>query len=57
MDNIAFIDEENTPTIHQDQEDYDERCDTSDTSQVETSFIEPDTTEPTSTLRLRQTVK
>ena len=45
--------------VHQDdEEDYDERYDTPDTSRVdETSFIEPDTTEATSTLRLRQKVK
>ena len=44
--------------IYQDEEDYDGRCDTPDTSRIdETSFIEHDTTEPTSTLRLRQKVK
>ena len=57
MDNIAFIDEENIPMIHQDEEDYDERYDTLGTSRVETLFIETDTTEPTLTLRLRQKVK
>ena len=44
--------------IYQDEEDYDGRYDTPDTSRIdETSFIEHDTTEPTSTLRLRQKVK
>ena len=59
MENPTFVDEENIPMVHQDnEEDYDERYDTPDTSRVdETSFIEPDTTEATSTLRLRQKVK
>ena len=56
MDNIAFIDEEYIPMVHQDDEDYDNYR-TPDTSRIETSFIEPDTTELTSTLRLRQKVK
>ena len=56
MDNLAFVDEENIPMVH-DEEDYDERYDTPNASRVdETSFIE-DTTELTSTLRLRQKVK
>ena len=51
MDNLAFLDEENIPMVH-DEEDYDERYDTPNASRVdETSFIE-DTTELTSTLRL-----
>ena len=43
--------------VHQD-DDYDNYV-TLDTSRIddETSFIEPDTTEATSTLRLRQKVK
>ena len=59
MENPTFVEEENIPMVHQDNEkDYDERYDTPDTSRVdETSFIEPDTTEATSTLRLRQKVK
>ena len=59
MENPTFVEEENIPMVHQDnEEDYDERYDTPDTSRVdETSFIEPDTTEATSTLRLRQKVK
>ena len=57
MDNPTFVDEENIPMVHQD-EDYDNYV-TLDTSRIddETSFIEPDTTEATSTLRLRQKVK
>ena len=57
MDNPIFVDEENVPMVHQDDEDYDEYR-TPDTSRVETSFIEPtDATEPTSTLRQRQKVR
>ena len=56
MDNPTFVDEENIPMVHQD-EDYDD-YNTSNTSRIdETSFIEPDATEATSTLRLRQKVK
>ena len=51
-----FVDEEDMPMVHQDDEDYDNYR-TPDTSRIETSFIESDTTEPTSTLRLRQKVK
>ena len=58
MDNIAFIDEENIQMIHQQDEDYDERYDTPNTSRIdETSFIAPNTTEATSTLRLREKLK
>ena len=56
MDNIAFVDEENIPMVHQDEEDYDD-YNTLDTSRVEASFIEHDAIEPTSTLRLRTKVK
>ena len=56
MENPTFIDEENIPMVQ--DEDYDERYDTPNTSRIdETSLIEPDTTEATSTLRLRQEVK
>ena len=56
MDNPTFIDEEDIPMVHQDEVYDDYR--TPDTSRVdETSFIEPDATEATSTLRLRQKVK
>ena len=54
MDNLGF-EEENIPLVLQD-DDNDYR--TPDTSRVdETSFIEPDATEATSTLRLRQRLK
>ena len=50
-----FADKEYIPLIQ--EEDYD-NCGTPNTSRVdETSFIEPDTTEATSTLRLNQKVK
>ena len=56
MDNPRCIDEEVIPLVHQDQ-DYDE-YNTPNTSRVdETSFIESDAMEATSTLRLRQKVK
>ena len=51
-----FVDEEDIPMVHQDDEDY-ENYRTPDTSRIEPSFREPDTTEPTSTLSLRQKVK
>ena len=57
MDNPTFVDEETIPMINQDEDYYDDYR-TPDTSRVdETSFTEPATTEPTSTLRLRQKVK
>ena len=57
MEKPTFIDEENIPMIHQDDDDYDD-YNTPNTSRVgETSFIEPDATEATSTLQLRQKVK
>ena len=50
-----FVDEETIPMVHQ-NEDYDE-YNTPNTSRIEeTSFTEPDTTEATSTLQLRQKV-
>ena len=56
MDNPTFIDEEDIPMVHQD-DDYDE-YNTPDTSRIdETSFIEPDAIKATSTLPLRQKVK
>ena len=55
MDNPRFIDEEDIWLIDQD-DDYD--YNTPNTSRIdETSFTVPDTTEATSTLRLRQKVK
>ena len=56
MDNPMFVDEEDIPMVHQD-EDYDD-YNTPNTSRIdETSFTEPDATEATSTLQLRQKVK
>ena len=56
MDNRTFVDEETTGMVHQD-EDYDE-YNTPNTNRVdETPFMEPDNTEATSTLQLRQKVK
>ena len=58
MDNPTFIDEEDIPMVHQDEEDYDDNYSTPDTSRVETSFIELDTQEKaTLTLLLKQKVK
>ena len=55
MDNPRFIDDETIPLVQ--DEDYDD-YNRPDTSRVnETSFTEPDTTEVTSTLKLRQKVK
>ena len=49
MDNPRFVDEETAPLVDEDYDDYN----TPNTSRVdETSFMEPDTTETTSTLRL-----
>ena len=58
MENPSFTDEENIPLVNQgdDEEDYDERYDTPNTSTVdERSFTVP--TETISTLRLRQILK
>ena len=55
MDNPRFVDEETIPLVQ--DEDYDD-YNTPNTSSVDdTSFTEPDTTEATSTLQLRQKVK
>ena len=54
MDNLTFVNDENIPLVQQEEEDYDERYDTPDTSRVEDEISFIDTTEPTSTLRLRQ---
>ena len=57
MENPTFIDEEDIPVVHQDEEDYDDYR-TPDTSRMdETLFTVPDTTEAASTLRLRQKLK
>ena len=51
-----FVDEETIPMVHRD-EDYDD-CNTPNTSRIdETSFMEPATTEATSTLSKGQKVK
>ena len=55
MDNRRFVDEETIPRLR--DKDYDD-YNTPNTSKVdETSFAEPDTTEATLTLQLRQKVK
>ena len=55
MDNPKFVDEETISLVQ--NEDYD-NYGTPNTSRVdETSFTEPDTTDATSTLRLKQKVK
>ena len=54
-ENPTFVNEEEIPLINQD-EDYDDYR-TPDTSRVDTSFIDSDTIEVISTLRLRQKVK
>ena len=59
MDNPIFVHGENIPMVHdrRNYNDYDD-YNTLNASRVdEASFIEYDTTEPTSTLRLRQKVK
>ena len=55
MDNPRFIDEETIPLVQ--DEDYDNYGTPNTTRVDETSFTEPDTTEATSTLRLKQKVK
>ena len=55
MNNLRFVDEETIPFVQ--NEDYDD-YNTPNTSRIdETSFMEPTTTEATSTLRLTQKVK
>ena len=58
MDNPTFVDEENIPLVHQDEEEYDD-YNTPDTRRIdETSFTVPSTQEKaTLTLRLRQKLK
>ena len=51
-----FVDKEDIPMIHQDDEDYDNYR-TPGTSRVDETFIEPGTTKATSTLRLTQKLK
>ena len=55
MDNLRFVDEKTTPLVQ--DKGYDD-CNRPNTSRIdETSFTEPDATEATSTLQLRQKVK
>ena len=55
VDNPRFVDEETVPLVQ--DEDYDD-YNTPDMSMVnETPFTDPDTTEATSTLQLRQKIK
>ena len=56
MENPVFVDKEAIPMVHQD-EDYDNYGMPNTSGIDETSFIEPDAVEATSTLRLRQKVK
>ena len=55
MDNPRFIDEETIPLVQ--DEDYDDYGTPNTSRVVETSFMEPDTTEATSTSRFNQKVK
>ena len=57
MDNPRLVDDENIPLVQDEDIDYDD-CNTPDMSILqETTLTDPDTTETTSTLRLRQKVK
>ena len=57
IDNPVFVDDEDIPIIHQDEDYYDDYR-TPDTSRVDDrSFTVPDTAAGTSALRLRQKVK
>ena len=55
MDNPKFIDEETIPLVQ--DEDYNDYNTPNSCMVDETSFTEPDTTEETSSLQLRQKVK
>ena len=60
MENPTFIDEEDIPMIHQEDDEGYDNCRTPDTSRVDEALFITDATEPTSTLRLtrlRQKVK
>ena len=46
MDNPIFVDEENIPLVHQDDDCDDTTYEMPNTSRIETSFIEHDITEP-----------
>ena len=55
MDDPKFVDEEIISLVQ--EEDYDDYNSPNTSSVDDTSFTEPDTTEATSTLQLRQKVK
>ena len=55
MDNPRFVDEETIPLVQ--EQDYNNYGTPNTSSVDETSFTEPDTTEATSTLRLKQKLK
>ena len=55
MDNPRFVDEETIPLVQ--EQDYNNYGTPNTNSVDETSFTEPDTTEATSTLRLKQKLK
>ena len=58
MDNQTFVNEENIPLVHQQDEEDHGDYNTPDTNRIDgASFTVPDTTRPTSTLRLRQKTK
>ena len=57
MDNPVFVNEEDIPMVHQDEEDYDDYRTPNTSRMDETSFTASDTTEATSNLRLRQKLK
>ena len=57
MDNPLFVNEEDIPLVHQENDENYDDYNTPDTRRAETSFIEHDTTEATSTLILRRKVK
>ena len=56
MNNTVFVDEEDTPIVHED-DDYDNYNTPNASRMDETLFTVTDTTEATSTLQLRRKVK
>ena len=57
MDNPVFVNEEDIPMVHQDEEDYHDYRTPNTSRMDETSFTVSHTMEATSTLRLRQKLK
>ena len=58
MGNPVFVNEEDVPMVHQDEEDYGNYNTPTNTGGVgETSFTVPNTTEAKSSLRLREKLK